>query len=283
MSAASLKPQQHRKPTRMRRSSASGPILWPQPSPRHETTGLGSSASSGARHRPCSYHVARCHAWQDAGQSGAHPRLDFTGSYDSEMLATSMVGDGLRNLLKSLKDLLRPDWIIIDSRAGLADLGGLSLHGASHVDVMVARAGPQNYHGLDLALQSLCRRQTGDAFKPLVVHNLAPAEGLPEGRRIREEFRNHVYRSFERHRYSQVEEDAPSEDDTTAPHYPITMPSRDELLHVQSLTELNIFQLIASSEHVLFRERLRELTLRLTADEDEDDDEELDETGDEDG
>jgi len=60
-------------------------------------------------------------------------RLDFvseTGGSDD-----SPVHDALRALLLKIKAELRPDHILIDSRAGLHDLGGLSMHGLAHVDV----------------------------------------------------------------------------------------------------------------------------------------------------
>lgn len=209
-------------------------------------------------------------------------RLDYSASHHGADNGISPVGNALGELLKLLRRSLSPDWILIDSRAGLHDLGGLSLHGAGHVDVLVARASQQNYEGLDLALQSLCRRKKDERFRPLVIHNGAPSILLAEGERIREEFRGRVYRSFETYRYSQGSDDAPSEDDRDAEHYPVVFSSRDELIHLQSLADLDLQPILDSAEFKEFMARLLQVTLRV-GDDEEAEGETSEEVGDGDG
>ncbi len=48
-----------------------------------------------------------------------------------------------------------PDYIFLDARAGLHDLGGLSLHALAHVDVLVGRAGAATLDGFRLVLGPL--------------------------------------------------------------------------------------------------------------------------------
>jgi hypothetical protein len=72
-------------------------------------------------------------------------RLDDSSAEPGE---TNPVEEALRALLKSLKALTPAfDVILLDSRAGLHDLAGLSLHGLAHVDVLVFRGTAQNLAG----------------------------------------------------------------------------------------------------------------------------------------
>ncbi len=100
-------------------------------------------------------------------------RLDFLGGQEAD--AGSPIEQALVGLLHSLIKLTpRPDYILIDSRAGLHDLAGLSLHRLAHVDVLVSRAAEQGYRGLDLTISSLVKRKELAQFQCILVHSIAP-------------------------------------------------------------------------------------------------------------
>lgn len=145
-------------------------------------------------------------------------RLDFaTGALES---SESPVGMALRELLESVRKQLKPTYILIDSRAGLHDLGGLSLHALAHVDVLVARATRQNLLGLEIALQALGQRKTPTALRRiLIAHGFAPRREDKDSATNEEiDFRQQVYELFGAWIYAPENAEARDADD--APHFP---------------------------------------------------------------
>jgi MinD-like ATPase involved in chromosome partitioning or flagellar assembly len=127
-------------------------------------------------------------------------RLDFSVSGVLPKEAHSPVEAGLRAILQALVQRTpRPEYILLDARAGLHDVAGLGLHGLAHVDVLVARASEQAYQGLDLTIQSIARRRRRKDQRLLVAHTFVPVKGTPEARRVEDEFADRIYQVFERH------------------------------------------------------------------------------------
>lgn len=106
-------------------------------------------------------------------------RLDYLGSgQDGE----SPVGGALRALLDLLKARSHaPEFILLDARAGLHDLGGLALHGLSHADVLVGRDNEQGREGMALTLSALTRRRAPADLR--VFPMLTFVQGSPTDRR----------------------------------------------------------------------------------------------------
>lgn len=147
-------------------------------------------------------------------------RLDFAAS-SLHPGDKSPVAAALGVLLNIIRGKQKPDYILIDSRAGLHDLGGLSLHALSHVDVLVSRASEQSYQGLALTLQALMRRKRLDDFRCIIVHSFAPLPAESEiGSQERSEFLDRVYTQFASHVYAEMEGDDPQVEDTEAQHFP---------------------------------------------------------------
>lgn len=191
-------------------------------------------------------------------------RLDFVSNHILDAGDVSGVEKALRALLGKIRGSLGPDYILIDSRAGLHDLAGLSLHGLAHVDVLVSRATEQAYQGLDITVRALGLRKSEKELRCLVVHSLAPRprdKELLEGER--NAFLSRSHQIFERHIYEHEDEheDAPDENapglnDTSAAHYPIVL-HQDE--------NLERFDLLMSVEPQLFSEPYVKLKERLVA------------------
>lgn len=137
----------------------------------------------------------------DAGYFEKLARLDYSVSGLLPGDVESPVEKALRALLYKLaRRTPRPDYILLDARAGLHDVAGLSLHGLAHVDVLVARASEQAYQGLDLTIESLARRRKLDDQRFLVAHTFVPpVRGTIEADAVEKEFEDHVYAIFQRH------------------------------------------------------------------------------------
>jgi MinD-like ATPase involved in chromosome partitioning or flagellar assembly len=133
--------------------------------------------------------------------------------------------------------IARPDYILLDSRAGLHDLAGLSLHRLAHVDVLIGRAGEQGYRGLDLTLRVLAKRKGPAAMRCIVVHTLAPPQGLPDGIVEEQEFRERSFESFKAHVYD-ADELRTLDAEAEAMHLPLVIRRNADLDRFASLVAI---------------------------------------------
>lgn len=198
-------------------------------------------------------------------------RLDFTAStaWDVGGRPTSPTGDALRALILAIgRQQPRPDAILIDSRAGLHDLSGLSLHGLGHVDMLFSKASEQGYQGMRLAVSLLARRRGGDDLACVVVHSLAPLRGTPESRAEEEEFRARSYAVFrdfvydESHGYDATS--VPPLESAVDPHSPLVLHFENELQRFLSLGERRA--VLFGEDYVGLRKRVDELCERESED-----------------
>jgi MinD-like ATPase involved in chromosome partitioning or flagellar assembly len=128
-------------------------------------------------------------------------RLDYAAAtHPSGDADHSPVERALRALLFKCRSE-KPDYILIDARAGLHDLAGISLHRLAHVDVLVTRASEQAHQGFDLALDALARRKGRANLSCIVVHAMAPPEGLREAIEEQREVSSRIFESFQRSAY----------------------------------------------------------------------------------
>ncbi len=130
-------------------------------------------------------------------------RLDFVNSNPPAIAPTdpSPIEAALHDLLRVVRSKLQPDYILLDSRAGLHDLAGLSLHSLAHVDVLVGRASEQGYPGFELTLGVLGKRKGADKLRCIVTHTFADVEGSRGALDEEEEFLQRSYASFAKHVY----------------------------------------------------------------------------------
>jgi hypothetical protein len=195
-----------------------------------------------------------------AGQLNQHfleklARLDYStvGPWGGE--ETIPVHKALRALLKLIRAERKPNYILLDARAGLHDLAGLSLHGLAHVDVLVTRASEQAYQGLDLTVRALAHRKPEEQRLVVTVHAFAPADpSSPEGIAEIDEFRTRSYDIFSTHIYDNA--NAPAENHQEAAHWPWQLKRRPAL---------DRFTSIASVVDELYTNQHRELLDRIIA------------------
>jgi MinD-like ATPase involved in chromosome partitioning or flagellar assembly len=189
-------------------------------------------------------------------------RLDFAGSAMSTEDAEIPVRKALQALLTKIRDELRPRWILLDARAGLHDLAGLSLHGLAHVDVLFGRANAQGIAGLDLVLQALSRRVTSVSSRVVLVHAMAPAaetEAAADHARLQRE----THAMFVRHLYLDRAR-VPEQDARDADHHPWTIHREERIDRNERLA--NVIPQLTGEDYRAVWDRIRLLTAARAGD-----------------
>jgi len=143
----------------------------------------------------------------------------------------------LKNLLTHIHDEYHPDFILLDVRAGLHDLGGLSINGLSHLDVIFARNDSQSRAGLETLLNLVSPQFTErDIF---LVHAQVPQpnnSAEPYDADWHEIFRSYAFDLFGKSYFGQQDQQ-PDIADEEAP-YGIPLPFSPALQRVANPDEL---------------------------------------------
>ncbi|MDB9490123.1 AAA family ATPase [Dolichospermum circinale CS-534/05] len=152
-------------------------------------------------------------------------RIDFPNLVDHQLPET------FKGMLKELESAVKPlDFILLDSRAGFHDIGGLALTDLSHAAVIFGRQSRQSWAGLTYVIRRLSRPlfEQREKFPVILVHAMALAS--LERRRNEElrEFKEQAYTAFQENYYYEGE-DVPNPDDINEPFSPIILPLKDEL------------------------------------------------------
>lgn len=188
-------------------------------------------------------------------------RLDFSAADPWGDAETIPVHRALRALIKKVRADLSPDYILLDARAGLHDIAGLSLHGLAHVDVLVTRASEQAYQGLNLTVNALGRRKSADKLRCVTVHGFAPPDPeSPEGKAESTEMLEQAYAIFSNHVYKQLaDSDVPSEDDELGAHWPWALKRNPNLERFGSIA--SVLEDLRTEQHARLLHRIVELCL----------------------
>lgn len=145
-------------------------------------------------------------------------RLDFSSTEPGK---ANPVGAALEAMLKKMKADF--DVILLDSRAGLHDLAGMSLHGLAHIDVLVFRGTEQNLGGLGQTLRALGERETD----LVLIETMLPASDDELFAKRLGRTRERVYGLLCEHVYP--EDDPPQPGDTGEPHDVLAVHRREWL------------------------------------------------------
>ncbi len=188
----------------------------------------------------------------------------------------SAVEAALRAILKAIKARHRPDYIFLDARAGLHDLGGLSLHALAHVDVLVGRAGAATLDGFRLVLSALSRRRRDEDLRVIMTQTFVP---LPVGgdayARARDGWTVSLHDAFTdtlyQRMYTDQGTDLPEVRDNTGWHFPWAIPHYDSLAHADRIQDIDGTVLDAEPFAAL-RARILERAGRADVVDEEDDD-----------
>lgn len=184
-------------------------------------------------------------------------RLDFAASGGFLDDGAMPVARAVRELLLSLRGK-GYDFVLLDARAGLHDLAGLSLHGLAHLDVLVGRATEQGYLGLDLTVAALARRRSSENLMAMVVHSMVPADER-ESASERRQFQERCYEIFKRHVYDPLfeDQDIPSLDDDDALHTVLPVSRHPKLETFDTVG--GVLEQLESPEYVAIVERIVDL------------------------
>jgi cellulose biosynthesis protein BcsQ len=133
----------------------------------------------------------------------------------------------LQQLLLQIRDELQPQWILLDSRAGLSDAAGIALGGLAHLNVLFGTSSEQSWQGLRLIVDRIGAQrilQNQLQAECLLVQAMVPAN--PETAKLaQEQFENRAQDEFRESYYAKDPDDflwdlrdIESQD---APHVPI--------------------------------------------------------------
>lgn len=182
-------------------------------------------------------------------------RLDFAGSA-LEPGSASPVRAALGALLEEIKERINPRWILLDARAGLHDLAGLSLHGLAHLDVLFSRSNRQGFEGLALVLEAFARPTRQTATRTVLVHAMAPV-GREEAASRYARLRHEAHGLFKRYLYD-VNGPVPEETAEDADHRP-WMIRRNENIELND-DLVDVVRSLTDSDYRELWERIRLLT-----------------------
>ncbi|MBI1790051.1 MAG: hypothetical protein HYR60_21170 [Acidobacteria bacterium] len=154
----------------------------------------------------------------------------------------------LQMLLDRIRVDLRPNWILIDARAGLSEASGFVLGGLAHLYMLLGSNSEQSWGGLRLVIERLgaMRLREGRAQgECLLVHAMVPAD--PEtGRRAKADFAATASDDFAELYYAENPADSDEDrfwyvrdaDMDDAPHVPVALSYNPALAFIRHLDEV---------------------------------------------
>jgi cellulose biosynthesis protein BcsQ len=162
-------------------------------------------------------------------------RLDFIAGSGGGQVSPAQ--EALESLLAVVAASVKPDLVLLDSRAGLHDLGGLALHRLSHADVLLARANAQARDGMRLVLGAIKRLRPVDERDVHIVQTMVPLPFESEvARPVIERWKKEMYDACLETIYDDLEEVPQLEEQ--AAHYPFLVGERAEFSRADRLTQV---------------------------------------------
>jgi hypothetical protein len=190
-----------------------------------------------------------------AGKINEH-YLQKLSRLDYELIAgyADKSNSPLAGLFSHIKSEIQPDYLLIDCRAGLHDLGGLAVHQLSHANVIFGLDSEQSWQGLHCILRGL---GLIDPPPPCLLVQ-AMEWPRPDARRkeSRERFLEAAYGVFG-DTYYREEEVPPYIDSEDDPHYPCHLPYNQSLTGFQTLQD--VAELLTKDPYPAFAGRVQEL------------------------
>lgn len=183
--------------------------------------------------------------------------LDFTPRVGGSP-GDNTVEQSLRAILRAIRKQ-HPElgYVLVDARAGLHDLGGLSVHALSHVDVLVGRGTRATREGFAQVLRALGRRRESGDLRIVVAQTFVPLEEQAS-RQVRRRWEAEMYELFEPTIYAAhytEDESLPEVTAEDAMHHPWPIPQYDSVGRVERLEDIDT--------SVLDAEPYRALTARI--------------------
>jgi cellulose biosynthesis protein BcsQ len=200
------------------------------------------------------YHVCAREAVTGSGEVFVIPAGHMDENYLSKLTRVDLepppLGEKhpLQHLLLQIRDELQPQWILLDSRAGLSEAAGFALSGLAHLNVLFGTSSEQSWQGLRLIIDRIgAQRVHQDQLQAecLLVQAMVPAN--PETAKLaQEQFESRAQDEFGEHYYAENPEDAEEDlfwyirdmESQDAPHVPIPIHYSDRLAVFSTLDEV---------------------------------------------
>ena len=234
---------------------------------------------------PIEEYVGACDDADIIGKQGAHIHVVPAGALNDDYLeklarvdyrGLSTVGDTespLHRLFNSLKRKYDIEYFLVDARSGLHDIGGLTLNGFCHLDVLFGIENAQSWDGLSLVVSHVGRmRVKRDLAQQncAVVYAMAPSSIDKDREEKRKIFLEKSFDLFRKHFYDEEPEDGwpvdipedvwpvPSQDADDQPHYPIILGFLSDVQRADSLIQIADVLTVGD-----YTELLRQLLVRV--------------------
>jgi len=202
------------------------------------------------------YHTCNAEGISGSGEILVFPSGRIDGDYldklariDLEPPSHVPTEHPLALLLRDLRKEFRPDWILLDTRAGLAEPAGMLLSGLAHLYVLFGTFSNQSWAGLRLVLERLGGdrlRQDLPQADCLMVQAMVPENSLLAEKTVRE-FTDRARDEFLDVYYAEDSESETSgdvfwsvgdADSSDAPHVPVPLPYSPKLADFGSIEDV---------------------------------------------
>ncbi len=110
-------------------------------------------------------------------------------------------------LLKRVKDVFNPTWILVDARTGFTDMAAMTLTGIGHLHIVFGRGSKQTWQGLNIVFDHMGRQRLQFGLPQsecLLVHTMVPREEV--GNQLHELFKEAAWECFSDHYYADDED-----------------------------------------------------------------------------
>lgn len=161
----------------------------------------------------------------------------------------------LKDLFRSLRSHYDPDFVLIDSRSGFHDLGGLSLSGLSHWHVLFGVESRQSWNGIEVAVKHIGHQEILADRKQrdcTLVHAMAPATAIAGKEEAVRRFKQRSHEVFARSYYDAFDSTGgewpvPDLEAVESPHFPVLLPWNERVLGYREIGD--IFDELVGSEY----------------------------------
>jgi len=164
-------------------------------------------------------------------------------------------------LLEDVRENLKPAWILIDVRAGLAVPAGVLAGGFAHLNVIFGTSSDQSWRGLKLIIERLGVQniRAGRSQADLVLVQAMVPRDPDLAKKSREEFTERSRDEFTESYYAEISndnmwglEDIESSD---APHNPVSIQYDDRLTNYRQIDDI-AQSLSTSKDYIILTERI---------------------------
>jgi cellulose biosynthesis protein BcsQ len=198
------------------------------------------------------YHACRRDNVTGAGEILVIPAGEINSDYtwklsrlDMEPYADKSYKSVFYDLIEDIRNQLKPNWILIDVRAGLAIPAGVLISGFAHLNVVFGTSSEQSWKGLKIIVERLGKKRVLSNQPQedlLLVHAMVPrgtelAKNMMDifNDRARDVFTEYYYAEGSSDTFLTVEEDLESSE---APHIPIAIQYDEKLTSFRRIDDV---------------------------------------------